>query len=128
MILLAMLLGATKSNPIAGLLPFVVIFAAMYFLMIRPRQRQMRAQREQMSAIAEGDEVVTNSGIYGFVTAVEGDIMWLEIADGIDVRVSRAAVARRIAPTADADASTPTSGTSSTDADPADGDQPDEKP
>jgi preprotein translocase subunit YajC len=124
MTLLATLLGATKSNPIAGLLPFVVIFAAMYFLMIRPRQRQMRAQREQMSAIAEGDEVVTSSGIYGFVTAVEGDIMWLEIADGIDVRISKSAVARRVAaPVTAADAQA-----SSTDAEPIDGDQPDEKP
>lgn len=127
MTLLATLLGATKSNPIAGLLPFVVIFAAMYFLMIRPRQRQMRAQREQMSAIAEGDEVVTSSGIYGFVTAVEGDIMWLEIADGIDVRISKSAVARRVAaPTPAADASAPS--TDAEPAGPADGDQPDEKP
>ena len=115
--------AATKSNPIAGFLPFVVIFAAMYFLMIRPRQRQMRAQREQTSAISEGDEVLTNSGIYGFVTAVEGDIMWLEIADGVDVRVSKAAVVRRITPTIAPDAVT-----SSDDADAANGDSTDEKP
>ena len=52
----------------------------------------------------EGDEVMTTAGIYGFVTAIEGDVIWLEIAEGVDIRIARQAVARRIPPVeADAD-------------------------
>lgn len=87
---------------------FGLIFAAMWFLMIRPQRRRMRDAQALQSAITEGDEVVLNSGIYGFVTSIENDVLWLDIADGhgderIEVRVSRGSVARRILPTADAE-------------------------
>ena len=74
-------------------LPFVLIAVAMYFLLIRPQRRRMQEQQALASAVEEGDEVMTTSGIYGFVTAIEGDVIWLEIAEGVDIRVARQAVA-----------------------------------
>ena len=44
------------------------------------------------AAIGVGDEVVTNSGIYGFITGVEGDMFWLEIDDDVQIRIARAAI------------------------------------
>ena len=90
-----MLLAAAKSNPISVfLLP--LMFVAMYFLILRPSQRKAKAQRELGKSIDEGDEVMTGSGIYGFVTAIEGDVVWLEIADGVDIRVARAAISKKV--------------------------------
>ena len=61
--------------------------------MIRPRQRQLRAQQRQMAALEVGDEIVTAGGLYGTVRALEEDELRLEIAPGIEVRVARRAVA-----------------------------------
>ena len=60
----------TNSNPILGMLPLVLIFAAMYFLLLRPQRKRQKETVKLQSSIAEGDEVIMNSGIYGFVSAV----------------------------------------------------------
>ena len=87
---------SSSGGGLVAFLPFILIAVVMYFLLIRPQRRRMQQQRELASAVEEGDEVMTTSGIYGFVTATEGDLIWLEIADGVDIRVARQAVSRRI--------------------------------
>ena len=71
------------------LLFFLVIPVAMYFLMIRPQRRRMKQASELQSSIGIGDEVVTNSGIYGFVTGIDDDKFWLEIDEDVQIRVAR---------------------------------------
>ena len=85
-----------KSNPILSFLPLVLIFAAMYFLLLRPQRRRQKATVSLQSSIAEGDEVVLNSGIYGFISAIEDDFFWLEIAEKVEVRVAKGSVARKV--------------------------------
>jgi len=91
----------TKSgNPWFSLIFFGAIFAAMYFLLLRPQRRRVKESQNLQSSISVDDEVILNSGIYGFVTSIEGDILWLDIADGhdkerIEIRVARASVARK---------------------------------
>jgi preprotein translocase subunit YajC len=85
-----------SGSGFVAFLPFILIAVVMYFLLIRPQRRRMQQQRELANAVEEGDEVMTTSGIYGFVTATEGDVIWLEIAEGVDIRVARQAVSRRI--------------------------------
>lgn len=75
-----------------------LIGLAMYFLMIRPQRKRLRTQQEMQSAIGIDDEVITNSGIYGFVTAMDGDVVWLDVADNVEIRVARSALVRRIDP------------------------------
>lgn len=75
-----------------------LIGLAMYFLMIRPQRKRLRAQQELQQAIGVDDEVLTNSGLYGFVTAMDGDIVWLEIAENVEIRISRNALLRRVNP------------------------------
>ena len=96
MTLLAASSSSSSGSPIVALLPFILIAVAMYFLLIRPQRRRMAEQRNLASAVQEGDEVMTTAGIYGFVTAIEDDVIWLEIAEGVDIRVARAAVSRRL--------------------------------
>jgi len=98
------LLAADSSTQKSGgsfvvtLLFMGAIGAAMYFLMIRPQRRRLKESQELQRAIGEGDEVITNAGIFGFVNAIDGDVVWLEIAEGTEIRVSRASLLRRINP------------------------------
>jgi len=84
------------SNPILGFLPLVLIFAAMYFLLLRPQRKRQKETANLQKSIAEGDEVVLNSGIYGFVSAVEDEWLWLDIADKVEIRIAKGSVARKI--------------------------------
>jgi len=88
----------------AALLPILLLIVLMYFMLIRPQQKRMREQQALLSAVEEGDEVLTTAGVYGFITAMEGDVVWVEIAEGVEVRVAKGAIARRVVPTADATA------------------------
>ena len=94
------ILAAPKSSgsgSLAGLfIPMLLIGAAMYFLMIRPQRRKMRASAELQSSIEVGDEVMTTSGVYGFVTLIDGDIAWLEIDDNVQIRIARQALQRKV--------------------------------
>jgi len=81
------------------LLFMAAIGGAMYFLMIRPQRRRLKESQSLQREISEGDEVITNSGMYGFVNALDGDTVWLEIAEGTEIRVSRHSLLRRINPT-----------------------------
>lgn len=84
------------SNPILGFLPLVLIFAAMYFLLLRPQRKRQKAAANLQTSVAEGDEVVLNSGIYGFVSAIEDDLLWVEIAEKVEIRVAKGNVARKV--------------------------------
>ena len=84
------------SNPILGFLPLVLIFAAMYFLLLRPQRKRQKETSNLQKGIAEGDEVVLNSGIYGFVSAVEDEWLWLDVAEKVEIRVAKGSVARKI--------------------------------
>ena len=87
-----------------GLLLIVVTFGLMYVLLIRPQQRRARAQAALTRAVAAGDEIMTTSGFYGVVTELEDDTLLLEISEGIEVRIARAAVARIVQRPGDDDA------------------------
>jgi preprotein translocase subunit YajC len=78
------------------LITFLPLLVIMYFLMIRPQQKRAQAQAAMMRAVQEGDEVLTTGGFYGYITAVEDDLFWVELADGVQVRVAKAAIVRRI--------------------------------
>jgi len=104
--------NSSGGSPIS-LLFFIAIPVALYFLMIRPQKKRMAAQQALGKNIAEGDEVMTTSGVYGFVTAIEDDIVWLEIAEGVDIRITKSAVAKKVT---SVDAAEPTDAEPSTDA------------
>ncbi|MEY4174656.1 MAG: putative preprotein translocase YajC subunit [Actinomycetota bacterium] len=84
------------SAAIAQLGIFALIGLAMYFLLIRPQRKRQREQIALQRAVEVGDEVMTTSGLYGFVTGFDGDIAWLEIDENVQIRVARQAIQRRV--------------------------------
>lgn len=82
----------------------IVFGLVMYLLLFLPQQRKARDHKRLLESLVEGDEVVTNSGIYGFVNAVDDDVVWLDVAEGIELRVAKNAVASRIDVAAEAEA------------------------
>src|SRR5829696_4009886 len=75
------------------LLPFVLIFVIMYFLILRPQQKRVKAHAEMVKNVRRGDTVVTSGGLVGKVTKViDDDQLEVELAEGIRVRQIRAMV------------------------------------
>ena len=77
----------------AGILILVALFGLFWLLLIRPQRRRQRAQEQMIADLAVGDEIVTAGGLYGEVTGIDDDELRVEIAEGIEVRVARRAVA-----------------------------------
>lgn len=87
--------GATAGGAdiLMSILPFILIFVVMYFLIIRPQRANMKKREELLKNIRRGDQVVTGGGIIGKVSKVVDDNeLEVEIADGIKIRVVRSGV------------------------------------
>lgn len=86
-----------QTSPFGGggdmiyqLLPFVLIFVIMYFLILRPQQKRVKAHQEMVKNVRRGDTVVTNGGLIGKVTkVVDDEQIEIEIGDGMRVRQMR---------------------------------------
>jgi len=82
------------SDMLMQVVPFVLIFIVMYFLMIRPQQKRQKEHQEMIKNVRRGDQVIMNGGLIGKVAKVTDDHeLELEIADNVRVRVSRASIA-----------------------------------
>jgi preprotein translocase subunit YajC len=78
------------SNILLQLMPFILIFAIMYFLIIRPQQKRLKAHREMVANVKRGDTVVTAGGLVGkVVSVVDDDEIRVDISDGVRVSVVR---------------------------------------
>jgi preprotein translocase subunit YajC len=82
------------SDILVQMLPFILIFVIMYFLLIRPQQRRVKVHQEMIKNVRRGDTVVLNSGMIGKVTKVIDDAeAEVEIADGVKVKVVKSMIA-----------------------------------
>ena len=81
-----------------SLLPLLLLFGLMYFLLIRPQQRRVRDQRALVSSIAVGDEVFTAGGILGRITALDDELASVETTPGVVLRLRRVAIVGRVPP------------------------------
>ena len=84
--------GGGGSSQVAAFIPFVLIFVIFYFLILRPQQKQGKQRQEMLKAIKRGDDVITSGGLYGKVLNIVDDVITLEIAKGVSVRVSRTGI------------------------------------
>ena len=85
--------GGTQDM-LVTMLPFVLIFVIMYFLIIRPQRQQMKKHDEMVKNLRRGDTVVTGGGFIGKVTnATDDNEVTVEIADGVKVKVVRKTIA-----------------------------------
>ena len=76
----------------AGLLPIVLMFVLLYFMMIRPQMKRAKEHKSMTDTLQKGDEVVTSGGLLGKITKVSDAYITLEIAPGIEISVQRPAV------------------------------------
>ena len=79
-------------NTLVTFLPLIGIALLFWYLFVRPAQRRQRELGSMQRALTEGDEVMLTSGIFGTVRAFEDDKISLEVADGVTVKVTRAAI------------------------------------
>lgn len=93
------LLAQDDSGSGGGAIQLVILLlipVAMYFLLIRPQRRRMKEQQAMQSSVTTGDEVITSSGIYGFISAVEDDYFWLEVDDDVQIRIAKGAIQGKV--------------------------------
>jgi preprotein translocase subunit YajC len=79
-------------SSITGMLPLVLMFVVLYFVMIRPQMKKQKEHRAMIEALAKGDEVATAGGLLGKVTKLSEGYLSLEIAPGVEVQLQRSAI------------------------------------
>jgi preprotein translocase subunit YajC len=85
--------GGGNTDMLTSLLPFVLIFVIMYFLILRPQQKRVKQHAEMVKNVRKGDTVVTSGGLVGRITKViDDDTIEVEVADGVRVRQMRSMV------------------------------------
>ena len=87
--------GGGNGGGIMSVLPLMIgMFAIMYFLIIRPQQKQRKDREALLSAIKKGDRVVTTGGLYGIVVGLSEHTVTLKVADQVKMEFERSAVGR----------------------------------
>ncbi len=86
--------GAGGGSPMSLIFMIIAIFAVMYFLMIRPQQRQKRQHQDMLSQLSKGDKIVTAGGIHGTVAGIKDNTVIVKIADNVKVEVSRSSISQ----------------------------------
>jgi len=86
--------AAAPGNPLVTFLPLIGLFVVFYFLMIRPQMKRQKEQRAMISALAKGDEVVSNGGIAGRIDEVGESFLTIEIATGVKIKLQKGAVSQ----------------------------------
>ena len=83
--------GGTESG-LLSMLPLVLMFVVLYFVMIRPQMKRQKEHKAMIEALAKGDEVVTAGGMLGKVTKLGETFVHVEVASGVELQVQRRAV------------------------------------
>ena len=81
--------GLGGPNSMMTLLPFILIFVIMYFMVIRPQQKKTKEHQELLNKLKKNDEVMISGGIYGKVVALAENVVTLEVAPNVRIRVHR---------------------------------------
>ena len=84
--------GGDMQSSLMGMLPLVLMFVVLYFVMIRPQMKKQKEHKAMIDAIAKGDEVVTAGGILGKITKLGDSYVGLEVASGVEVQIQRSAI------------------------------------
>ena len=84
--------GGDMQSSLMSMLPLVLMFVVLYFVMIRPQMKKQKEHRAMVDALAKGDEVVTTGGLLGKVSKMGDSYLGVEIASGVEIQVQRGAV------------------------------------
>jgi preprotein translocase subunit YajC len=84
--------GGDMQSSLMSMLPLVLMFVVLYFVMIRPQMKRQKEHRAMIEALAKGDEVATAGGVIGKVSRLGDTYLGLEVANGVEIQVQRSAV------------------------------------
>jgi len=84
--------GGDMQSSLMSMLPLVLMFVVLYFVMIRPQMKKAKEHKAMIEALAKGDEVATAGGILGKVTKLGDAFIDIEVANGVEVHLQRSAV------------------------------------
>ena len=84
--------GGDMQSSLMSMLPLVLMFVVLYFVMIRPQMKKQKEHRSMMEALSKGDEVVTVGGVLGKIAKLNENNLSLEVANGIEIQLQRSAV------------------------------------
>ena len=85
--------GGGMMAQFQGMIPLVLMFAIFYFLLIRPQQKKAKEHRALLEELKKGDQVVTAGGMHGKVTSLDDQVVTLEIAPGVNVKINKGFIA-----------------------------------
>jgi preprotein translocase subunit YajC len=83
--------GGTEST-LLSLLPLVLMFVVLYFIMIRPQMKRQKEHKAMIEALAKGDEVVIAGGVLGRVAKLGDSVIHVEVSEGVELQVQRPSV------------------------------------
>ena len=86
--------GGDMQSSLMSMLPLVLMFVVLYFVMIRPQMKKQKEHKAMIDALAKGDEVVTAGGVLGKVSKMGDSYVGLEVASGVEIQVQRSAVSQ----------------------------------
>jgi preprotein translocase subunit YajC len=84
--------AGSDAGGLMSFLPLILMFAVLYFIMIRPQMKRQKETKAMLESLGVGDEVVTAGGIMGKVTALKDQIVTVEIASGTEVQMQKVAI------------------------------------
>ena len=85
--------AADTGSMLVSFMPLILIFAIMWFLLIRPQQKKLKEHRAMVEALRRGDQVVTQGGMIGKIAKVADEEVTIELSEGVKVRVVRQTIA-----------------------------------
>lgn len=80
------------ASLVSSLLPFILIIAVFYFLILRPQQKRQKERAKLLEGVKKGDKIITSGGIHGLVEGVEDDSVLVKIADNVKVKMDKGAI------------------------------------
>jgi preprotein translocase subunit YajC len=84
--------GGQQGGGYEGIIMLVLMFAIFYFLLIRPQQKRAKQHKELVGNLKTGDQIVTAGGIHGKIVSVEENVVLLEVATGVKIKMNRTAI------------------------------------
>ena len=84
---------AASQGGLMGFLPLILIFVVFYFMLIRPQMKRAKEHKKLVAELSKGDEIVTNGGILGKITDLSDSFVTMELADNVNIKVQRHAIA-----------------------------------
>ncbi len=86
--------GGDTTSSLMSMLPLLLMFVVLYFVMIRPQMKRQKEHKAMLEALAKGDEVAIAGGVLGRISKIGDTLVGIEVAQGVEIQVQRSAIAQ----------------------------------